>query len=67
MIDEAKKRYDGDMPGTELVKGKCSECGDILMAWEEGWQGENGEYHLVEVDMGGGRVDYRSCGPVWRI
>lgn len=67
MICGQIKRYDGDMVLDSLVTGRCDKCKEIFMAHEAGWNGEDGTTHLVEVDAGGGNVDWEECGRVWRI
>lgn len=68
MMDDFSNRiYDHDVPKIQLVTGRCDKCGDTLEYGEEGWNGEDGEFHFPYFDAGGGELERRECGPVYRI
>ena len=67
------KLSDDDFFGVFIAKkgpkrgpGRCTECGKLLEPWQDGWNGMDGQHHLVDYDMGGGNVETLSCGPIFQ-
>jgi len=67
MRDYDERLFDGDVQLEKEVTGRCDKCREFLVYDEEGWNGEDGASHFPWFSAGGGDIERRECGPVYRV